>query len=153
MNDDGYAQRTAILGRLKELLNRQIELFRSYIAVLEKQQAVTAAGGGENILAYIEIENRIAAEIFSVQKVTNPLEDMYCSLLPLSTEDGVSALKAELEELKNRTIAQSEHSRNLLSVRMANVRAEMEVLRSSLSALGARRSLYHGATSLVDIEG
>ncbi|MCL2270501.1 MAG: flagellar biosynthesis protein FlgN, partial [Treponema sp.] len=67
-------QRDAILRRLRELLVRQSERFNSYLAALEKQQAVIKSGSPEELIAHVELEERIIADIFSIQKVIDPLE-------------------------------------------------------------------------------
>ena len=144
------AQNAAILSRIKDLLNQQRQLLRDYLTALEKQQTAIESGGGEEILAYIEIEERIIAGIFSIQKVIDPLESAVGQVI-----DDISALKSELEVLKNRAMGQSEHNKRLLSARMEDIGAEIGALRNNPLAIAARRSLYHsaGAASLIDIEG
>ena len=148
MSGDGSDQNAAIPGRLRELYNRQIEQFRTYIAALEKQQAAIEAGIGEKVLAYVEIEEGIAAGIISVQNVIDPLESVY-------NEAGaeIAELKTALEGLKSRAASQAERNRDLISACLADIGADIAALRNNPLAIAARRSLYHGAASLVDIEG
>ena len=140
------AQNTAILSRLKDLLNQQIAHFHNYLTALEKQKAAIESGRGQDILAYIEIEEQIASDIFAIQKVIDPLK-------PAAEPEDIAACKATLEDLKNRAVAQFENNSNLLAARMTEVGAEIAALRNNPLAAIARRSLLSNTASLVDIEG
>jgi len=150
MSEGTTEQNAAILSRLKDLLNQQIEQFHSYLAALEKQEAAIEMGGVENILAYIEIEERAVNDIFGIQKVIDPLVAMCCTAVG---SDDIAALQAELENLKNRAVSQADHNRDILSARMAAIGMEISVLRNNPLAAAARRSLYHSTTALIDIQG
>jgi hypothetical protein len=151
---DELAQRVALLRRFRELLIRQKEHFQGYVAALEKQQAVIESGSAEELLAHVELEEQIVADIFSLQKVIDPLEDMYQAAIPFPPADDVPALKSALENLKNQAATQSAHNRVLLSSRMAEIRAEITSLRNNPFASQAR-SMYQNSVSasLVDISG
>jgi hypothetical protein len=153
VNEKELAQRVAILKRFKELLTRQRDRFYSYLAVLDKQQDLIVSGSAENILSYVEMEEQIAADIFSIQKVIDPLESMYRTAVLGVPDDDVPVLKMALEQLKTQAIAQSNHNRALLSDWMANIRTEIRVLRSNPFSAG--RSPYQTANtaSLIDIRG
>jgi hypothetical protein len=148
------AQRVALLRRFRELLIRQKEHFQGYLAALEKQQAVIESGSAEELLAHVELEEQIVADIFSIQKVIDPLEDMYQAAIPFAPADDVPALKSALENLKNQAVTQFAHNRDLLSSRMAEIRAEIKSLRNNPFANQAR-SMYQNSVSasLVDISG
>jgi len=122
--------------------------------VLEKQQTIIKTGSAEELLAQVELEEQIVADIFSIQKVIDPLENMYRASVPFSPADDVPALKVALENLKTRAISQFEYNKDLLSSRMAELRVEIKELKNN-PFVGASRSLYHNpvAASLVDIEG
>ena len=147
------AQRAAIFKRLGELLTQQCELLSGYIAVLEKQSAFIGTGSADDLLAHVETEEQIIAGIFSIQKVIDPLEAMYHADGSCSPDDDIPVLKAEMEDLKNRAAVLSARNRELLSARMADIRAEMKVLGENLSRVNARRSPYDNSASLIDIEG
>ena len=142
-------QRAAILGRLRELLGLQNERFRRYIIVLEKQTVLIGSGSGDDILALVEHEERIVAEILSIQKTIDPLEKMYRGG-DMAFPDDITALKTEHEDLVNRVKTTTERNRCLLSARLADIRAGINVLR-----LNPLRSQYHNvyAASLIDVEG
>ena len=151
MSEGELAQRAAILSQLKDLLNQQIKLFRKFLSALEKQHTAIEAGIEENILAYIEIEEQIVADILSIQKVIDSLEDMYRATVP----DDISTLKSALENLKNQAMVQSEHNKGLISARMTDIGGDIDSLKNNLLAIATRRSMYHnaGTALLVDIEG
>ena len=149
---DKHTRQTAIIKRLKDLLIQQHEYFHRFLAVLEKQQALVKSGSAEELLAYIEQEEQIAAGIESIQKVIEPLEAMYHDSAP---NDEIPALKAGLEVIRNQALALFSRNRESLSVRMAEIRAEITALRNNPITAHARRSMYHnsGAASLIDIQG
>jgi hypothetical protein len=143
------AQRVAILHRFRELLVQQRDRFRRYLTVLENQQFHIESGNAEELLFFVEMEEQIISDIFSVQKVIDPLENM------VRTDDAdVSALKDTLEDLKTQAIARSVHNKDLLSTRMVEIRAEIRSLRNNPFAKASRSLYNHTRTaSLVDIKG
>jgi hypothetical protein len=151
---DELTQRVAILRRFRELLIQQRQRFYNYLSALEKQQSVIETGSTEELLAHVELEEQIVADIFSMQKVIDPLEEMYQSAIPFSTADDIPALKITLENLKTQAAAQFAHNRDLLSSRMASIRAEITNLRNN-PFTSASRSLYQNTVtaSFVDIQG
>jgi hypothetical protein len=158
------AQRVAILKRFKTLLTQQRDRFRSYLELLDKQQSVIESGSADDLLTYVEIEEKIVADIFSIQKVIDPLEEMYYSVVAggdpskLPSKDGeeVNGLKASLENLKNEAVIRSTQNKELLSKRMVELRQEIKNLRNNPYAAASRRSGYGAAASspaLVDLHG
>jgi len=154
ISEEELAQRVAIVRRFRELLIQQRERFHNYLAVLEKQQDVIKTGSAEELLAQVELEEQIVADIFSIQKVIDPLENMYRTAIPYSPADDVPALKVALENLKTRAISQFAYNKDLLSSRIAELRVEIKELKNN-PFVGASRSLYKNSVtaSLVDIEG
>jgi len=159
------AQRVAILKRFKILLSQQRERFKSYLDLLDKQQNVIESGSAEDLLTYVEIEEKIVADIFSIQKVIDPLEEMYNSLvtdhtahISIKMENGgqeeVPTLKASLENLKNEAVIRSTKNKELLSKRMLELRQEIKTLRNNPYAASGR-SAYSNSNkaSLVDVQG
>jgi hypothetical protein len=173
------AQRVAILKRFKILLTQQRDRFRSYMDLLEKQQGIIESGSAEDLLTYVEIEEKIVTDIFSIQKVIDPLEEMYYSViskqdagkLALKAESSdvtsvdvtsadetsggeVSGLKASLEKLKSEAVIRSTKNKELLSKRMLELRQEIKTLRNNPYASRGRRSFGEtNSASLVDING
>ena len=150
------AQRVAILKRFKTLLTQQRDRFRNYLDLLDKQQNVIESGSAEDLLAYVEIEEKIVADIFSIQKVIDPLEEMYYSVIPAhesSFQDEVPGLKASLEKLKGEAVMRSTKNKELLSKRMVELRSEIKILRNNPYSTG--RTVYSetNKASLVDLHG
>jgi uncharacterized protein YjgD (DUF1641 family) len=161
------AQRVAVLKRFKTLLSQQRDRFKSYLDLLDKQQNVIESGSAEDLLTYVEIEEKIVADIFSIQKVIDPLEEMYNSLVfdqnnsqPLiklenaGSQEEVPTLKASLEKLKSEAVMRSTKNKELLSKRMLELRQEIKTLRNNPYAASGR-SAYSNSNkaSLVDIQG
>ncbi|MDR0473356.1 MAG: flagellar biosynthesis protein FlgN [Treponema sp.] len=163
LSSEELAQRVAILRRFKTLLTQQRDRFRAYLEMLDKQQEVIESGSAEDLLSHVELEEKIVADIFSIQKVIDPLEDMYRAAISgfsgspnqNHSDDEVPDLKAALEDLKNQAVIRSSRNKELLSRRMAELRMEIKSLRSNPYTTGTRRSVYaNGETaSLVDISG
>jgi hypothetical protein len=161
------AQRVAILKRFKTLLSQQRERFRSYLNMLDKQQNVIESGSAEDLLTYVELEEKIVADIFSIQKVIDPLEEMYNAVVtdrhpvksPLniessSAQEEVPSIKASLETLKNEAIIRSTKNKELLSKRMLELRQEIKSLRNNpYAATGKSAYSNLNKASLVDIHG
>ncbi|MCL2243599.1 MAG: flagellar biosynthesis protein FlgN [Treponema sp.] len=163
------AQRVAVLRRFKTLLTQQRDRFHSYLNLLEKQQNVIESGSAEDLLTYVEIEEKIVADIFSIQKVIDPLEEMYNTvvsgyepgknpqgkILKSDNSEEVSGLKASLEKLKTEAVIRSTKNKELLSKRMLELRQEIKTLRNNPYAAGGKRRHFSDSktASLVDIKG
>jgi len=152
LTEEELAHRVAILKRFRELLLEQRNRFQEYLVVLDKQRDVIEKGDTDALLSHVELEEKIVSDIFAIQKVIDPLEDLYRASYP-ERETEVPKLKAALEELKNEAVQRSQRNRDLLSKRMDQLRSEIKTLRNNPFA--ARRSVYDtsGAASLIDIKG
>ncbi|MDR2404347.1 MAG: flagellar biosynthesis protein FlgN [Spirochaetaceae bacterium] len=160
-------RRTAILKRFRELLLSQRNRFQDYLELLDKQQDLIEQGNPEALLVHVEMEEQIVGDIFSIQRVIDPLEDMYRAAYPEvsggspsrngTTGAGFSGeiggLKTALEGLKTEAALRLDRNRELLSKRMLQIRSEIKNLRGNPFA--ARPSIYagSGAPSLIDIQG
>jgi len=166
INSAELAQRVAILKRFKTLLSQQRERFRSYLDLLDKQQNVIESGSAEDLLTYVEIEEKIVADIFSIQKVIDPLEEMYNALVsgqspekvPVKAESAENAeevpgLKASLEKLKSEAVVRSTKNKELLSKRMLELRQEITTLRNNPYSAGRTAYSNSNKASLVDLKG
>ena len=154
-------RRTAILRRFKELLKAQRSRFQTYLDVLDRQKDIIESGTADDLIRHVDLEEKIVADIFSIQKVINPLQDLYARtaanrLSPkTSSKDAeeVIDIKTALEGLKKEAVSRSDRNRRLLSRRMAELRSEIKTLRSS--PYNRQKSPYSGsvAPSKVDIRG
>lgn len=152
LSDEEVAHRIAVLKRFRELLQEQRNRFQDYLVLLDKQKDVIEKGDTEALLTHVELEEKIVADIFAIQKVIDPLEDLYTASFP-ERETEVPKLKAALEELKTEALQRSQRNKALLSEHMDRIRSEIKALRNNPFA--ARRSVYDtsGAASLIDIKG
>jgi len=155
INSFELAQRVAVLRRFKALLTQQRDRFRTYLDLLEKQQHVIESGNAESLLAYVDVEEKVVADIFSIQKVIDPLEDMYHAVTAGNppSADEVPSLKASLENLKNEAIVRSTRNKELLSKRMLELRSEIKNLRNNPYAARQTNFSDVGKASLIDIHG
>jgi hypothetical protein len=145
-------ERVALLNRFRALLTEQRDRFRSYINVLEKQEETIAKGSVEALISHVELEEKIVADIFAIQKVIIPLRD----ILPnasADTDTGLYGLDIAVDELKTEAAGRVKHNKELLEKRMEEIKAELNDLRAA-TAFNRRRSPYSGSSpSFVDIHG
>jgi hypothetical protein len=154
ISEGELTQRMAVVKRFRELLEQQRERFRSYLTELDRQRLAIGTGSAEEIIAHVELGEQIIEDIFSIQKVIDPLEIMYNAAGPYLPANDVSALKTALEDLKLQAAAQSGQNRDLLSSRMADVNSEIQAIKNNPFISKARNALYQNAApSLVDIMG
>jgi len=155
ISDSELAQRVAVIKRFKELLMQQRERFRSYLALLDKQrQLLIGIDSADEIIAHVELEEQIVADIFSLQKVIDPMEVMYNSVSPYLPANDVPELKATLEDLKNQAAVRSGQNRDLISRRMEEINKGLQAIKNNPFFSKARFSLYkNAAPSIVDIMG
>ena len=149
------SQRVAVIKRFRELLRAQRDRFEVYLNTLDKQKDVIKRGNADELLRHVELEEKIVEDIFSIQKVIDPMEEMYrrgSSVSGLAEKDDeVSGLKDALEGLKSEAAIRSAKNKDLLTKRMAEVRSEIKSLKSN--AYTRRRFDSGPAPSLVDLKG
>ena len=159
------SQRVAVIKRFKELLKSQRDRLETYLDAMDKQKDVIQTGTTDDLIRHVELEEKIVSDIFSIQKVIDPLEKMYNEatgsenmfLAAKKTKDQghdgeeVISLKDALEGLKSEAIIRSERNRLLLSKRMAEIRSEIKSLKSS--AYVQRRLNNDPAPSFIDMKG
>jgi chromosome segregation ATPase len=152
LSQEEVAHRVAVLKRFRELLSEQRNRFREYLEVLDKQKDVIEKGDAEALVQHVELEEKIVADIFAVQRVIDPLEDMYRTAFPEKDAE-IPHIKATLEDLKSEALSRSQRNRKLLSQKMEELRTEIRTLRNN--PFGLRRPAYNDAdsASLIDIKG
>jgi hypothetical protein len=152
-------RRVAVLRRFRELLQAQRDRFHEYLNVLDKQKDVIERGSADDLIVHVEMEEQIMADIFAIQKVINPLDDMYHTLTGIGymglpdTAAGVPDLRNALEGLKKEAVIRSGRNKELLSKRMDALRSEIKSLHGNPYIV--RRSVYadNVPPSLIDIHG
>ncbi|PKL09838.1 MAG: flagellar biosynthesis protein FlgN [Spirochaetae bacterium HGW-Spirochaetae-7] len=145
-------KRVAVLKRFRELLVRQRDKFRDYMTLLESQRSDIEKGDVDALVAHVELEQGIVSDIFAVQKVIDPLEDMYRSAYKGQEPEGVAELRSTLSELKDEVIVRNTENRALLKQRMEMLRHE---IMSVNNPYAKRKSVYASAPepTALDIKG
>jgi hypothetical protein len=144
-------QRVAVLKRFRELLTEQRDRFREYLEVLDKQKDLIETGRTEDLNRHVNLEERILADIFSIQKVINPLEDVFHAAVREAAD--LPELRSTLEDLKTEAKTRLERNKNLLSAEMVRIRKEIKFLGGK--SFVSRPSIYadSGVSSFIDISG
>jgi flagellar biosynthesis/type III secretory pathway chaperone len=151
ISSEEVAERVAILKRFRELLTQQRNKFHEYLTVLDKEKDDIENGSTEDLLTHVELEEKIVGNIFSIQKVIDPLEAMYKASFP-QRESEVPSLKAALQDLQTEAATRSKRNKDLLSKRMIELRSEIKLMKGNPYA---KRPSYSGenSASLIDIKG
>ena len=123
------ANQGALQRRLKDLLLAQQTRLDSYLAVLDKQYEAIEHGGTEDILFYVELEEKIEREFFSIQKVVLPLEKRYGATKAPWID--ITTLKAILETRKKEVQVRLKRNRDVLAKQMTLLRSQIQTLRTS----------------------
>jgi hypothetical protein len=159
------SQRVAVIRRFKELLQAQRDRFNEYLGALDRQKELIQTGSAEELIQHVELEEKIVSDIFSIQRVIEPLEEMYQSTRTESSlsraggglaQDGlggdeIPSLKEALDSLKAEAVIRSEQNRELLAKRMEELRSEIKSIKGGAYA---RRPFNNDPTpTLVDIKG
>ena len=156
--DEELEQRVALLRRFRELLVEQRGKFERYLVVLDHERADIESGDVDKLVAHVELEEQVVSEIFTFQKVIDPLESLYHAAYAASAdghapEQGeLPELKRSLEELRGEVLKRNAENRHLLKKRMEAVRSEIAGLRMPMKA---RRSVYAeaGEAAIIDVQG
>ena len=127
---DTIEQNVAVLKRLRDMLTRQREKFGSYLRLLECEGEAIREGDSEKLLAQVEMEQSIIAEIFALKKVIAPLESLYRASYPAGTEATVPRLQSVLETIGAEILDHNRRNRQKLRERMEEMRREITSLRS-----------------------
>ena len=159
ISPEELGRRTSILRRFRELLKAQRDRFQAYLDALDNQKNTIESGTADDLIRHVDLEEKIVADILSIQKVIDPMEELYLSMQiggPAKTStretEEVISIKKSLEGLKKEAAARVERNKNLLSKRMTELRSEIKTLRSNPYN---KRTVYSGtpAPSVLDIRG
>lgn len=144
-------ERVAILKRFRLLLEQQRQKFRDYLAVLEKQAEMIKSDNIDAMVNHTEIEQSIISEIYTIQKVIDPLEDMYRTVHPGISEDDIPRLKADMGNLRKEVMEQNKKNRELLKSHMTVLRQKVVSIQNPYAK---RTSVYASdshTASIIDI--
>lgn len=134
LSPEELKKRVAIVKRFRELLIAQRERFSVYLETLEKQKSIVEKGDVEDILAYVEMEEKMVSDIFSIQKVIVPLETQYRShagVAGVVNSSDIPEIQTALERLRVEANNKVEQNRSLLEKRMSEFREELKLLRNN----------------------
>ena len=163
LSQSELSQRVAVIRRFKELLKAQRDRFQTYLDTLDRQKDVIERGTADDLIRHVELEEKIVEDIFSIQKVIDPLEEMYHSVAPetytqigaantgVKQDEEVSSLKKALTGLKTEAVVRSKTNRELLAKRMADLRSEIKSLKSN--AYSRRNVDISPKPTQIDISG
>ena len=144
-------QRVAVLKRFKALLQEQRKKFSDYLVVLETQERSIHEENIDALVHHTELEQSIIGDIFTIQKVIDPIEEMYRLGMPDKDDTEVVRLKSDLNKLQSQVIDQNQKNRELLQSRMADLRQEMISIKPDYRYSKQALSKQEASASLVDI--
>ena len=144
-------QRVAVLKRFKALLQEQRKKFSDYLVVLETQERSIHEENIDSLVHHTELEQSIIGDIFTIQKVIDPIEEMYRLGMPDKDDTEVVRLKSDLNKLQSQVLDQNQKNRELLQSRMADLRQEMISINSNYSYTSKAFAKQEAVSSLVDI--
>ena len=144
-------QRVAVLKRFKALLQEQRKKFSDYLVVLETQERSINEENIDALVHHTELEQSIIGDIFTIQKVIDPIEEMYRLGMPDKDDTEVVRLKSDLNKLQSQVIDQNQKNRELLQSRMADLRQEMISIKPDSRYSKQALSKQEVSASLVDI--
>lgn len=151
LTEEQVAERVSILKRFKKLLDEQRAKFRDYLSVLEKQEKMISSGDVDAIVRHTELEQGIISEIYTIQKVIDPLENMYRATHPDQRDAEIPRLKTDLEKLRKDVLVQNEKNRELLKSHMQLLRQKVLSIKNPYAN---RSSVYASdahTASVIDI--
>lgn len=144
-------QRVAVLKRFKALLQEQRKKFSDYLVVLETQERSIHEENIDALVHHTELEQSIIGDIFTIQKVIDPIEEMYRLGMPDKDDTEVVRLKSDLNKLQSQVMGQNQKNRELLQSRMADLRQEMISIKPDYRYSKQALSKQGISASLVDI--
>jgi hypothetical protein len=118
-----------VVKRLREMLLRQRDRFRSYLAILEQQERDIEGGDAEKLLVHVELEQEVIAEIFALRKVITPLESLYQAAYPVA-EQTIPPLAQTLEKMGAQVLERNARTKAALKRSMDALREEIGSLRA-----------------------
>lgn len=132
-------ERVAILKRFRVLLEQQRQKFREYLVVLEKQAEMISTDNIDAMVNHTEIEQSIIAEIYTIQKVIDPLEAMYRNAYPGIPDAEIPRLKTDMSHLREEVLEQNKMNRELLKSHMTVLREKVATIKNPYAK---RTSVY-----------
>ena len=158
ISESELEERIAIIKRFKELLEKQREKFRDYLNVLEKQAAVIESQDTEALMEHTELEQQIVANIQNLQKVIEPIENLYENNVSFGDYaknpfgNDIPSLKTDLEKLQKDVLAQNSKNRELLKIQIGELRTKIQGLHNPYKYNKSIYSKSEETASIINIE-
>ena len=146
------ASRVVLLKRFRTLLLQQKERFESYLTVLDKQKDKIETSSVEDLIAHVELEEKIVGDIISIQKVVEPMRAIVPAAALMASPD-VGHIASTFETLRVEAAARVTRNKNLLQSRMEEIRMEINALRVNPFARRPSPFSSGDTPSLIDIKG
>jgi hypothetical protein len=144
--------RVALLKRFRMLLLQQKERFESYLTVLDKQKDTIETGSVEELIAHVELEEKIVGDIMAIQKVIEPMR----AIVPdaaLTASPDVGHIASTVETLCVEATVRVTRNKNLLQSRMEDIRTKINTLRVNPFARRPSPFTSGDTPSFIDIMG
>lgn len=144
-------QRVAVLKRFKKLLQEQRNKFNDYLVILETQERCINTESIDAIVQHTDLEQEIIGDIFTIQKVIDPIEKMYKFGSPEKDDAEVVRLKSDLDKLQVQVLNQNKKNRELLQCRMNDIKQELIAIKPVYGFSSSVFAKKEHSAALIDI--
>ena len=150
LSETEIAERTAILRRLRQLLEQQRAKFREYLEVLEKQETSIRDENVSALTAQAELEQQIVFNISNLQRVIKPMEDLYKSVYH-GEEEYIPKIQADLTHIQEQVLEQNRKNRELLKSNIVMIRNKLAQMKNPYAGNKSIYASQMNTATLVDI--
>ena len=150
LSETEIEERTAILRRLRQLLEQQRAKFREYLEVLEKQETSIRDENVSALTAQAELEQQIVFNISNLQRVIKPMEDFYRSVYH-GEEEYIPKIQADLTHIQEQVLEQNRKNRELLKSNIVMIRNKLAQMKNPYSGNQSIYASQMNTATLVDI--
>ena len=150
LSETEIAERTAILRRLRQLLEQQRAKFREYLEVLEKQETSIRNENVSALTAQAELEQQIVFNISNLQRVIKPMEDLYKSVYH-DEEEFIPRIHADLTHIQEQVLEQNRKNRELLKSNIVIIRNKLAQMKNPYAGNQSIYAAQINTATLVDI--
>ncbi len=135
-----FLEETAVVKRIRYLLEQQQEVFQKYLRVLEKQELKIIAEDTEAMFVHTQIAQQLLNKIQSLQKVLNPLQSVYQNIsVPLQASSDIINAQNTINILQQKASIQNKKNQALLHKHMQLLKHRIESLHNPYKST---RSIY-----------
>ena len=126
-------QKKSISIKLRKILIRQLEKYKSYRNLLEQEEKAIIKGDTDKIEVYIQLEHSIIREIYSIQKIIHPLEKSFFKVSP-ENEELIEKLHNSIEQMRKQVLLKNKSNRILLKKQLTFLKQEINSLRVKIKS-------------------